>query len=528
MVLSEYFDGQTLDYLLHSDLEEPYLEVFDLLQVYVQIGACALEWLRKQEIIHRNIRPGVILIQTTGRVSARLTGFSECCKGSVAQGLPGYENNPWISSSRKYRAPEMLGGEQYSHPVDIFSLSAIMEEMLSRYPSLMDQGSHMRDLVHTGLNQHPGSRLTPYYLRQTLEQSMGSLETEWPPFQSVLAVRACVLNCSRSGGIDYVSSKSLQEVLNGLRHSGDKAAITSELRWVYAYGREQMKLRSAIKYCHQDGLLKLEQSLVENLNRETSDGSFQIIFGVDFDILYHAPSLMVNITHLLRIIGDVTSSNLDYLINLQPLKVIGSWQGEYIPYVTFQQLFNDLSQRYQVRLRSVFHKINNPQLDQRISAIDSSRYSVLAVNQLHPHMILLRNQDSKLHLDQCSGKPSAWQCCYDDNQFVSVEDAQQLCCGGGMQKALFTLDQNAFDAIKVPPLPYTDEDDGTVTSLGTSSSVEKEESDQREQRELQFRLKNRPRGETFVSLEDRIEKWFREFIPEYPLEAPSYTLLNSF
>ena len=501
MVLSEYFDGQTLDYLLYSDLEEPYLEIFDLLQLYVQLGACALEWLRKQEIIHRNIRPSVILVQTIRRVSARLTGFSECCKGSVAQGLPGYENDPWVSSSKKYRAPEMLGAEQYSHPVDMFSLSAIMDEALSRYPSLMEQGSYMRDLVHSGLDQYPGSRLTPSSLRQTLEQSMGSLETEWPPFRSVLAVRAFVLNCNRSEGIDYVSSNSLKEVLNALRHSGDKAALTAELRWVYAYGREHMKLRSAIKYCHQDRLMKLEQSLMENLNRESSDGTFQIIFGVNFDILYHAPSLMVNITHILRIVGEDTFSNLDYMSNIQPLKVIGSWQGEYVPYITFQQLLNDLSQRYQVRLRSFFHKINNSQLDQRITAIDSSRYSVLAVDQLHPHLILLRIRDSKLHLDQLSGKPSAWDCCcYEDNQFVSVADAQQLCSGGGMQRALFTLAQTAFDAVNVPPPPCTDVDDGTVTSIGTSSSVEKEESDQREQRELQFRLRNRLRGEPVATL----------------------------
>ena len=527
MILSEYFDGRTLGDIFHPDLDEPDLDVLEFLHIYAQLGACALEWLRRQGIIHRNIRPSVILVQTAGRVTARLTGFSECCKESVAQGLPGQENDPWVSLSQKYRAPEMLGVENYSHPVDMYSLSAIMDEALSCHPSLLARGSHVRDLVDCGLDQNPGSRLTPLSLRQTLEQTMGSLEPRWPLFRSVHAVKAFVLDCNRSRGIDHVSVKSLQEVLNALRHSEDKAAMASEMRWAYAYGREYMKLQSAIKYCHQDGLTTLEQSLMEKLDTEDLDGSFQIIHGVDIHVHYHAPSLMVNITHLLSVVGDDTFANLDYMTELEPLKVLGTWKGEYVTYVTFQRLFDDLSKRYPVRLCSRFYQIPNPMLGQRISAIDSFRYSLLTVDQLHPHTILMRNWDSKIHLDQLLGKPSAWEHSYDNSQFVSVADAWKACAGAGMNRALLTLDQSSFDGTNASPLQCTDEDDGTVTSLCTSPSVRKDETEQRERRELKFRWRSRRREEPSISLDDRIEKWFRESIFGYSLEVHSHTRLGS-
>ena len=478
--------------------------------LYAQLGGAALGWLRERKIIHRNIRPNVILLQTSGRLQARLTGFSECFIGTPARGLPENDYDPWVKMSMRYRAPEMRGGDEYSYPVDMYSLSAVIDQALS-HPTVFVNGTFLRDLVTSGLEQHPAPRLTPQDLHLRVEQAIGSLEVSWPPFRTAQASRSFALECYRSKGVEYVSRSSLQEVLGALRHSGHEAVTTSDLKWAYGGQQERIKLRRVAKFCRSCHLKQLAESLMEAVDgRRNWKEYFQVPFEVHLDVPYHSPSLMVSVTQILRVAGISTLSEIDDTTCAQNLTVYGPWEGEYIDFPSFQRISGKIEEMYSMKIRLLdFYQSNNPQMKQRMSDIDGSKYGLLIANQLHPHMVLLRKSDWAVHRDQLFGEPSAWEQWSDDSSYLSMEDARQLCSSHRMQQSMTMLDHLPLNASKVSPVSSIIEDqDESVTSAYTTSSFKKEETEQRDEREEHFMIRKRPKYiESDANLKTRVVKW---------------------
>jgi len=68
--------------------------------------------------MHRNIRPGAILVARGFPVTSRLTGFSEALSATSAVEAVGDPD---------FRAPEMSGNQGYDQLVDVFSLSKVIQ-----------------------------------------------------------------------------------------------------------------------------------------------------------------------------------------------------------------------------------------------------------------------------------------------------------------------------------------------------------------------------------------------------------------
>ncbi|KAJ6541572.1 kinase-like domain-containing protein [Mycena capillaripes] len=97
-----------------------------------------LAYVHSHEIIHRDIRPGNVLVDMLGRV--KIKGFGFCAKLTEKRPRPAWmaatpkETQPWM-------APEVVKQEQYGVKVDIWSLGILVIELtgIDNGPPYMDE-----------------------------------------------------------------------------------------------------------------------------------------------------------------------------------------------------------------------------------------------------------------------------------------------------------------------------------------------------------------------------------------------------
>lgn len=122
-IVMEYVDGPTLQ----AALQDPELRAtLDPVAIILQI-LDALEAAHRQQITHRDIKPGNILMTRNGRVKIADFGIARLDHVMLTQtiamvGTPGY------------MAPEQAGGGDIDHRADIFATGAIFYEMLAGRP----------------------------------------------------------------------------------------------------------------------------------------------------------------------------------------------------------------------------------------------------------------------------------------------------------------------------------------------------------------------------------------------------------
>lgn len=506
VIVTEYCKSQSLEAVCEEEVE---LEPSQLMLIYAQLGGGALDWLEQHNIVHRNIRPDVILLHDTLRITPRLTGFSESVHLASARELPRMEYNPWMSASEAYHAPEMQAGQPYSNSVDIYSLSMVIQRVISNNSTLFATDAYLRNLITQGLTEDPKARLTPSKLRLAFEQTIGSLEADWPPFKQFSAEKEIALDFDCHDDNIFIASKSLQAVLTALRRSGNEAANLSDSRWAYRHRRKWINLKAATKYCFKYKLTELENLFTEQIVKYPDiDKRYFISFSVHFHIWYHAPSLMINISQILLMAEIDSLESLDDYIATQCLRVLGPWKGDYLDLLAFQQLSGKLEMLYGMRI-GIPIKSNNSHLENRIKGIDGSRYCLLAIDQLHPHMVILRKCDQAINFSQLIGEPSAWECSNKAGHFVDLQRARQLCSSRNMQHSLATLDQLLSESLIVPRVESDLQDDEeSITSICTSESFTEKMKKEVEAEALHFKFKRRPNlTESVAQRNTRIASW---------------------
>jgi len=132
-IVMEYVPGTSLAKLLEDD---PVLPLDRILEIVEQIGL-ALEEAHQHGVVHRDVKPGNIFLDTRGRVKvgdfgiARLEG-SDITRAGVGLGTPGYV------------APEVLRGGKADARSDLFSLAVLAYMLLAgRRPFVGRTGQDM-------------------------------------------------------------------------------------------------------------------------------------------------------------------------------------------------------------------------------------------------------------------------------------------------------------------------------------------------------------------------------------------------
>lgn len=537
VVLTDYIEGQSLDKMSKAGST---LELSQLAMVFGQIDDGALEWLKKQRIIHRNIRPDVILIRNAPVIMSWLTGFFECCEGPSDEGVLGRQHDHWLSAGIEFRAPEMKPGERYGNEVDMFSLSAVMDRMLLPCPrsqskdsydsaspspsshnpcmhytgfselSMLPKDSYLHDLIKRGMHTMPDQRLTPLNVQRDFDCILGSQSTEWPPFAYSLAKRVIALQCDRRNGIDLISRESLRTALKALQHSSEFAPMDfPNLKWANERS-DFIKLRSAIKSCHASQLKDLAQCLMDALLLARTDGNFTITFTMRFRIYYHSPSLMVNATQIGLVAGMLNANIFESLPTARVLNVYGSpkWRGQYIDRSSLQELSGEMRNHGIDFSCSTFHRTDSRILKQRFLDVDSAKYGILVFDQLHPHMMLVRNRDKAVHFGQLLGNQDAWHGFVSDDEFRALYKAKQYCTSQNLRLSTAMLDNLDFADVTSWEDPMRRDNDDETTSIDTTTSFRETEISQKRGRELQFTFKRRARIEKVTPVpQERLETW---------------------
>lgn len=141
--LSDYLDNQEEDdgtLLLSEDA---------ILQLFQQM-VCSVHYLHQRGIVHRDIKPGNFLCNTSGGASASGAGAKRPTVKLADFGIAAYCGDmkhllTKTVGSDGYIAPEVMQRQPYSEKADIFSLGCILHKMLTGSPPEVLDGAHIVD-----------------------------------------------------------------------------------------------------------------------------------------------------------------------------------------------------------------------------------------------------------------------------------------------------------------------------------------------------------------------------------------------
>src|ERR671926_1014596 len=114
----EYIDGPTLADLMDAGLDDA--RIPDLLD---QIAA-GLDYAHARGVIHRDVKPGNVLITEDGRAVLTDFGLAWLLEGAHLTLTGGVIGTP------EYMSPEQASGEGIDHRADVYALGVVLYEML--------------------------------------------------------------------------------------------------------------------------------------------------------------------------------------------------------------------------------------------------------------------------------------------------------------------------------------------------------------------------------------------------------------
>ena len=153
LLVMEYAPGETLSQWRKRFPEKrvPYAQAVDIVR---QI-AMALDYAHKRKIIHRDVKPANVMIdsQEDGKNEIRVLDFGLAAEIRSSMGRVSREIRD-MSGTRPYMAPEQWGGEKQGPATDQYALAVLFCELLSGevpYQSVFDAGDSlamMANVIH--------------------------------------------------------------------------------------------------------------------------------------------------------------------------------------------------------------------------------------------------------------------------------------------------------------------------------------------------------------------------------------------
>jgi len=142
----EYLEGRELKEIISSGET---LQPDRIAEIIAQI-ADALAFAHEHGIVHRDIKPANIMVLRNGSVKITDFGIAKISSGSRTQiGI--------ILGSPKYMSPEQVAGKPVDGRSDIFSLGAVLYELLAGKPAFGGEDNTLTAIMYQVLNEMPVS-----------------------------------------------------------------------------------------------------------------------------------------------------------------------------------------------------------------------------------------------------------------------------------------------------------------------------------------------------------------------------------
>ena len=141
-IATEFIDGRSLRDVLRSGAR---LMPARAAEIAAQI-ADGLEFVHKRGLVHRNISPDTVMVLRNGVVKITDFGIARPSRGShtlIAD----------LVASPRYTSPEQVTGEKVDERSDIFSLGAVLYEMLTGVPPFT--GRRLHEVAYEVVNAIP-------------------------------------------------------------------------------------------------------------------------------------------------------------------------------------------------------------------------------------------------------------------------------------------------------------------------------------------------------------------------------------
>jgi serine/threonine protein kinase len=215
-IVMEYVDGRTLRDLLRDDrrlLPERALEITD--------GVLrALDYSHRNGIVHRDIKPGNVMLTRNGEV--KVMGFGIARVVSDAQAT--MTQTAQVTGTTLYMSPEQARGERVDARSDLYSTGCLLYELLTgRSPFLGDSPVAIA-YQHVRENPVPPSRLDP----------------EIPPWADAIALKAMAKDRAQRYQSAAEMRTAIQRALSGMPVLAPRTtAAPTRIIPGYEYGPEE-------------------------------------------------------------------------------------------------------------------------------------------------------------------------------------------------------------------------------------------------------------------------------------------------
>jgi eukaryotic-like serine/threonine-protein kinase len=152
-IVMEYVDGRTLRDLLRDDrrlLPERALEITD--------GVLrALDYSHRNGIVHRDIKPGNVMLTRNGEVKVMDFGIARAVSDAQAT----MTQTAQVIGTAQYLSPEQARGERVDARSDLYSTGCLLYELLTGRPPFLGDSPVAIAYQHVRENPVPPSRLDP-------------------------------------------------------------------------------------------------------------------------------------------------------------------------------------------------------------------------------------------------------------------------------------------------------------------------------------------------------------------------------
>jgi len=151
-IIMEFVDGR----LLKDMIAEGPIEATEATRIISQV-LTALEYSHRAGVVHRDVKPGNIMIATTGQVKVMDFGIARAISDSSAS----IAETSTIVGTAQYFSPEQARGEAVDARTDLYSTGIVMFEMLTGHAPFTGANPVAVAYQHVNQQSLPPSTLNP-------------------------------------------------------------------------------------------------------------------------------------------------------------------------------------------------------------------------------------------------------------------------------------------------------------------------------------------------------------------------------